>query len=66
VFLEGTLGGDGSMSFNGNGVSSLPGRDGRTNPFYPASFVVRPSGSGYAGTGRLGFRDCTLTMVPAG
>lgn len=63
VFLDGTLGGDGSMSFTGNGVSSLPGRDGRT---YPASFVVRPSGSGYAGTGRLGFRDCTLTMAPAG
>jgi len=62
LLLEGAVTSDGSVKFSGNGVT---GRRGGSRP-YPASFVVRPSGSGYAGSGLLGGRECSMTLTRAG
>jgi class 3 adenylate cyclase len=59
--LRGTLNADASVSFLGSGVSGR--RSGARH--YPAAFTARLAGARYEGSGRLGPRECELTLSRA-
>jgi len=60
LHLQGLLQRDGSLQLSGKGISGHAKFRGRS---YDASFDGRVSGGRYEGSGRLGRRDCTLTML---
>jgi class 3 adenylate cyclase len=60
LHLQGLLQRDGSLQLSGKGISGHEKYRGRT---YDASFDGRVSGGRYEGSGRMGRRDCTLTIV---
>jgi class 3 adenylate cyclase len=60
LHLQGLLQRDGMLQLSGKGISGHEKFRGRP---YDASFEGRVSGGRYEGSGRMGRRDCTLTMV---
>jgi class 3 adenylate cyclase len=60
LHLQGLLQRNGSLQLSGKGISGHEKFRGRP---YDASFDGRISGDRYEGSGRMGRRDCTLTIV---